>query len=279
MHAHGLEVALELQTLEMCDPQPEGGRGTQDRLGDRTLALRPCERREHEPRPPLLHQRGRRPDVERPGREGGLGRVWDELGREVVEVRLDQRNAGLAWIARERLADEHAHEVRALLELARPGPVADGLEAHRRQRPVALTESGYKRTPGGGHELRRDLDAIQGSTAQQRERGRRRKRQPAVGGVHEPAWHGQRRADEALDAEVLERERGAADVGERVDRAELVEVHLLRGDRVDGALGLGEAPEGLLRARTGALREPGRVDQLADLGQAPARSFERGDHL
>src|SRR5689334_5041192 len=52
-----------------------------------------------------------------------------------------------------------------------------------------------------------------------------------------------RAAGEALDAEQVEGDDGAGDVGEAVEGADLVEVDLLDGDAVRGRLGLGQATE------------------------------------
>ena len=78
---------------------------------------RPGERGQHEARAPVLHLRRRGPDVERAGGEAGGRRVRRELGEQVVEVRLDQRDRprrrarsrrrrsrGRRWAARRRRA-------------------------------------------------------------------------------------------------------------------------------------------------------------------------------
>ena len=53
----------------------------------------------------------------------------------------------------------------------------------------------------------------------------------------------------AVRAEPLEAEHRADDVDDRVERADLVEVHLLDRHLVDGRLGLGQPPEQLDRPR------------------------------
>ena len=47
--------------------------------------------------------------------------------------------------------------------------------------------------------------------------------------MHHPAADVQRRADDAIGAEPLEREHRADDVDDRVERADLVQMHLLDG--------------------------------------------------
>ena len=98
-------------------------------------------------------------------------------------------------------------------------------------------------------------------------------------GPDEAARRGERRADDLVDAEVLECEGDAADVGDGVDRADLVEVDLVRRDAVDVALGLGEASERLVRACMGAGGEVGGVDELADGGPVAMDVLVGGDDL
>ena len=118
---------------------------------------------------------------------------------------------------------------------------------------------------------RRALEELEG-------RGRRERESP-VRGPDEAARRGERRADDLVDAEVLECEGDAADVGDGVDRADLVEVDLVRRDAVDVALGLGEAAERLVRACMGARGEVGGVDELADGGPVAMDVLVGGDDL
>ena len=168
-----------------------------------------------------------------------------------------------------KLADEDAHDVGHLRHVARPGAVADALEHHRRDRAVAL----HGRREQGGRGRRDELDAQverhERRAAQQLQRRGRRQRQPAVRGLDEPARARDGRALDAVDAELLERQRDAADVGQRVEAADLVEVHELGLAVVHAGLGLGQQPERLVRPARGALGQPGGVDQLAHVGQVP----------
>ena len=86
-----------------------------------------------------------------------------------------------------------------------------------------------------------------------------------------PRANGSGERDDALDAELVEEHERAADVDERVERAELVEVDVVGRDAVDAALDLGEARERVERARAGALGKVGRLDELADLAVVAMR--------
>ena len=66
----------------------------------------------------------------------------------------------------------------------------------------------------------------------------------------------------------LEREHGADDVDDRVERADFVEVHLLDRHLVNRRLGFGESLEQCFRPVAAGGRERGLVDQREDLRQA-----------
>ena len=101
-----------------------------------------------------------------------------------------------------------------------------------------------------------------------------------MGRLDEPAADRQRRAHDAVDAQVLQREGDAAHLPDRVDGADLVEVHLLGIDVVDPRLGVGEPPERLLRSVARPLRQARGVDQRADRApvalRLPRRRVDRG---
>ena len=75
----------------------------------------------------------------------------------------------------------------------------------------------------------------------------------------------ERRGDHALDAELLEQHERPADVDERVERAELVEVDVVGRHAVDPALDLGQSPERVERTRPRSLGELRSLDELADV--------------
>ena len=61
-----------------------------------------------------------------------------------------------------------------------------------------------------------------------------------MGARDEAAAQGQRRAMHLIDAEEMEPHAGAGDVDDRVDRAHVVEVHVVDGGAVDARLRLSE---------------------------------------
>ena len=72
-------------------------------------------------------------------------------------------------------------------------------------------------------------------------RARRRDRHQAVGALDRAAAGRHRSAREPLDAEQIEADGGAGDVGDAVERPDLVKMDLFQRQAVDGRLGLGQA--------------------------------------
>jgi hypothetical protein len=68
-----------------------------------------------------------------------------------------------------------------------------------------------------------------------------------------------------VDAQVVETEHRADDVGDGVGCSHLVEVHPLRVDAVDLRFGLGEAEEDVHRPPFDLLREAARLDERHDV--------------
>ena len=98
-------------------------------------------------------------------------------------------------------------------------------------------------------------------------------------GLDEAAPDRQRRADDLVDLQRLERERDADDLADRVDGADLVEVDVLGRDAVDAPLGDREALERVLRALLGAGRELRGVDLVADRRPVAVRLPGRAVHV
>ena len=96
-----------------------------------------------------------------------------------------------------------------------------------------------------------------------------------MGGLDEPAADGQRGAHDPVDVQRLERQGDAAHLPDRIDGADLVEVHLLGIDGVDPRLGVGEPPERLLRDRARPRGKLRGVDQGADRAPVPVRLLAR----
>ena len=93
--------------------------------------------------------------------------------------------------------------------------------------------------------------------------------------LHESAPHRQRRADD-FRAEVFDRRRRADDVDDRVDRADLVEMHVVLRHAMHVGLGLREPFERKKRARACRRVERRLVEHLANRPKGALR-LRRGD--
>ena len=89
--------------------------------------------------------------------------------------------------------------------------------------------------------------------------------------IHEPAGERERRGRDTLDAELVEEHERAADVHERVERAELVKVHVVGRYSVDATLDPGETPERVERASPCPFREIRSLHEAANLAVAAMR--------
>ena len=95
-------------------------------------------------------------------------------------------------------------------------------------------------------------------------------RQHAVLAPHRAGAERDGRADHLVDAQQLQGDGRPDDVHDAVDGADLVEVDLLDGAAVDLGLGLGQSVEDGPRPVGGPLGQAGVVDQVQDVGEAPA---------
>ena len=103
----------------------------------------------------------------------------------------------------------------------------------------------------GRHELEVDARVVGVETDEALDGRRGRQRERAVGRAGR-ALPERQRGDDELGVEVVEDGGAADDVGDRVDRADLVEVDVVDGGAMDLGLGDGEG------ARTCAARAPSR---------------------
>jgi hypothetical protein len=83
--------------------------------------------------------------------------------------------------------------------------------------------------------------------------------------------HVHRRRDDVVDAEELERVHGGHDVDDRVEGANLVQVHLLERHLVDRGLGLGEPAKERHGPLASAHRKGRPANQFLDAGKVAMR--------
>ena len=215
-------------------------------------------------RPALLHEDRGEPGVAAPGREQPVEHVRPEPRVEVVDVGLEHDRGRPA--RRPTGVAEHAAAPRSA---ARPG------RARRRRRrcgpgtssgsgPQPVTAAASRAAPVGVHISYGAGPPRTGApaSARMREHGRRRHRDravPAAGGAAGADRH--RAGGQPFQAERVQAGGDADHVGDRVERADLVEVDVLGVDPVHRGLGPGQPGERVQR---------GVADRLGQRGRSPA---------
>ena len=89
--------------------------------------------------------------------------------------------------------------------------------------------------------------------------------------LHRAASNIERRADNAIRTDPLQREHGADDVDDRVEGANFVQVHALDGRLMNRRLGFGEPLEERLCAAPTGRRKRRLVDERTDVLETPMR--------
>ena len=87
--------------------------------------------------------------------------------------------------------------------------------------------------------------------------------------LHEPAADRQRRDVHRLGAQQMQAEHRARDVHDRIDGADLVEVHLVHAAAVHARLRLGQSPEDLHGRGHDGRRQPACFQDSHDVAQVP----------
>ncbi len=196
--------------------------------------------------------------------------VWASTSPVTSSTFTSNATAEPAGSGRRRLrgrgSDEHLDHVRAAGRVGVAGAVARGLHRHRRHRAERVGERGEDGHPGRGRELHRRVDADDRHATAGEHPGDCRwgVGQLAVGGLDRAVAHRQRRSDDAVDAEGVQGRADADDVDDGVGRADLVELHIVGRDTVDGALGFGELGEDTVGALAHPVGERGVGEQLPD---------------
>ena len=186
----------------------------------------------------LLHLHGDVEHLERPGLVEASHRHAEQLRVHVVDLAFDDRHAlgrRPDAISR-RAADEDAQDVWSRREVPLAGSVSHRIERHRGNRSERRGVGRHDERAGRRHELFLHCAAVDWRLAQQLHRGRRRNGEQAVRRIHHAAADVERRRDNSIDAEPFQREDGADDVDNGVERADFVKVHLADGHLVDGGL-------------------------------------------
>ena len=150
-----------------------------------------------------------------------------------------------------------------------PAPTPTVRDGHRRLRAVGRGVRGEQGRPGRRAQLpdvRAARSGVRRDAAEQLGHGGRRHRHLAVRAAHPARADGDRRDDQLVEPEVLEPRADADDVGDRVEGADLVEVHVVGRGAVHRGLRDGQPLEAS-RARGRAPSSGSRrvLEQRADV--------------
>ena len=160
-----------------------------------------------------------------------------------------------------------------------PAPMPTRVTRIGGQRGPVRHQLGHQRRAGGGAHLGRHRAGDHRDAGEQFQHGRARDRDDAVRAAGGAAAQRDGGGGEPGQPEVREPGDDADDVGQRVESAHLVEVHVLGRDPVHPALGDGEA----LEHRQGAVADGGRQggvgEQRTHVGPGPVRRGLRRVHV
>ena len=228
----------------------------------------------------LLHLDRGRVDIERSGgEEQSLGVAEDFAGRG-VEVRFEQHHAVGAARRDTRLADKQPHDVRAIFEVHRPRAVADRLDRHLGESFGELIDHDLDDgRAGGSRQFGFDGDIDKWDSLEQFGGTGRGDRADSVRDFHSAMTGRDRAANDFIDAEQREADRGGGDIDDGVNRADLVKVNLFDRRTVDGRFGFGDGGEDAERQIALIVSQDFRtVDDLLNVGQMAVRVLFRMLH-
>jgi hypothetical protein len=112
-----------------------------------------------------------------------------------------------------------------------------------------------------------DAARIHGSILEERDRGRRGHREDPVRRLHHAAADIDRRHDDLVRLEPLEREDRTDDIDDRIERANFMEMDLLHRRAVDGGFGLAQPAEHLDGFRLTVIAQRGSINGGEDVLQ------------
>ena len=197
-----------------------------------------------------------------------LGDGADDFRGKIVDVRFHAGD-GIALIAvrggrRDGLSQDGAQDIGAARQYAAADSVADFFDLHLRHRPEGLGEFGDNGGAGGSDEFERLIHRAEGDSGEDFEGGGRGDGEVSMGGINPAAALGQRRGDHAVDLEGLDADAGKDDIGDGIQRADLVKGHLVGFHAMDFSFGLRDPLEDADRVALYEFRKVARLDQAPD---------------
>jgi hypothetical protein len=168
-------------------------------------------------------------------------------------------------------SDHDAQDVRAIGKILGARPIPNALDFVGRHRRCRTRQRFENRRSRRSDHLGRPIAEAHRKTRKQFSGGGRRYRNDPVARSREARAHRQRRDHQGADVQLIERPRRAHDVDDRIDRPDLVEMHVLARRAMDFGLGLRQCLKDRGRIASGARAQAGARDHREDFAQMALR--------
>ncbi len=221
-------------------PAPDTNRGNfskQDLLQSILLAKRTKDR-QFGGGPVFLHHNGRCVDVQSSRVDQSVHAVANHLACGLIQIRFEHGHLITGNDRRNGLTNQDSEDVGLFGEIAIAGTVADLLNLHRRHGPELVHHGRHNRRARRCRQLGLHRRDRQRHPLQQLGGCRRWNRNASMGDLNVSRSRRHRRTDNGLDSELLERDGGTDDVGDRIDGAHFMKVHFANRRAMHLRLGL-----------------------------------------
>ena len=228
---HGILPPRERIAVADADADAERRGVTEDRAEHGLAVVLPAHAGEQDAGAVFLHADGRCVHIQRARGKQLLHGEADGLRRHVVEIAGKLEDATGAFLS---LSEHGAHAV-CRLKVLRAHAIAGFFHAHGRQRAESRDEAPQKRGPGRRTQLAANASAVDGNALEQKRGRRSGNGKNAVRAAHLAAADVDRGGQHPFRSQQLHQQAHARYVGQRVERADLMEVDLLDRDAVNAA--------------------------------------------
>lgn len=218
----------------------------------------------------LFHQDRVHRHIQRPRFHQLLHGQGQMLAGDVVQIRRQHGHppgCGVLGLGALPLAEQHADRVRAARQIPRAQSVADARHGETLQWGEGFGVFHQQGRARRSDQFMGHVDLGQGNALEEGQGGGSRDGKGAVGALDRaPALH-QRRGQDRADAQHMQPQAGAHDVGDRVHRAHFMEMHFFDRGAVDRCLHQADAPEHRNGAGFHRVRQGGPGDEGFDFGK------------
>lgn len=259
--------AIEHRALDHLPADPEGRKFAIEKGFQRFRLARGDQRGEAGPRPALLHLNRSQSDIERSGFHRQVGHMCQQLTGDIVEIGLERDDPFEPPPRDAATGQKNAQDV-GNSEFTGSRPIPNFFEDEPRRQTGLGTESAQDRRPGRGRQFTTDPGFLEYRILPQQKRGGRggnRENPVLTAGKAGPEMD---RGNEMIgDPEIIETDRHAHDVGNRIPGPDFMEMDRFGGRAMDPGLGFGQHPKDGYCTLFGTRGNRRRLDQCADIGK------------